>query len=122
MSFTAAPHLGLPTDYLVDDEDVVRDALAWLLRSRRLLSEGYPSAEAFEAMLDVLQDVRYAGRLIRRSPAYSLTVVCVLAIGIAPHAVARAQPVLGGRGVGHRHHQHDHQAHSRIHVSPPSFG
>jgi FixJ family two-component response regulator len=25
------------TVYLVDDEDVVRDALAWLLRSRRLL-------------------------------------------------------------------------------------
>ncbi|MBC7956650.1 MAG: response regulator transcription factor [Cytophagales bacterium] len=38
--------------YLVDDEDVVRDALAWLLRSRRLLSEGFASAEAFEAMLD----------------------------------------------------------------------
>ena len=37
--------------YLVDDEDVVRDALAWLLRSRRLLSEGFGSAEAFEAML-----------------------------------------------------------------------
>ena len=38
--------------YLVDDEDVVRDALAWLLRSRRLLSEGFASAEAFQAMLD----------------------------------------------------------------------
>ena len=37
--------------YLVDDEDVVRDALSWLLRSRRLLSEGFASAEAFEAML-----------------------------------------------------------------------
>jgi two-component system response regulator DctR len=33
--------------FLVDDEDVVRDALAWLLRSRRLLSEGFGSAEAF---------------------------------------------------------------------------
>ncbi len=43
------PTLGLPTVYLVDDEDVVRDALAWLLRSRRLLSEGFASAEAFEA-------------------------------------------------------------------------
>jgi two-component system response regulator DctR len=38
--------------YLVDDEDVVRDALAWLLRSRRLLSEGFASAEAFETMLE----------------------------------------------------------------------
>jgi len=49
---TTDPRLGLPTVYLVDDEDVVRDALAWLLRSRRLLSEGFASAEAFEAMLD----------------------------------------------------------------------
>ena len=46
--------VGLPMVYLVDDEDVVRDALAWLLRSRRLLSEGHASAEAFEAMLDAL--------------------------------------------------------------------
>jgi two-component system response regulator DctR len=45
------PELGLPIVYLVDDEDVVRDAVAWLLRSRRLLSEGYGRAEAFEAML-----------------------------------------------------------------------
>jgi two-component system response regulator DctR len=48
----AQPPLGLPVVYLVDDEDVVRDALAWLLRSRRLLSEGFASGEAFEAMLD----------------------------------------------------------------------
>ncbi len=45
------PSLGIPVVYLVDDEDVVRDALAWLLRSRRLLSEGFASAEAFEAWL-----------------------------------------------------------------------
>ena len=45
------PSLGLPVVYLVDDEDVVRDALAWLLRSRRLLSEGFASADAFEAWL-----------------------------------------------------------------------
>ena len=44
----------LPMVYLVDDEEVVRDALAWLLRSRRLLSEGFGSAEAFESMLDAL--------------------------------------------------------------------
>lgn len=43
--------LGIPVVYLVDDEDVVRDALAWLLRSRRLLSEGFASADAFEAWL-----------------------------------------------------------------------
>ena len=45
------PSLGIPVVYLVDDEDVVRDALAWLLRSRRLLSEGFGSAEAFEEFL-----------------------------------------------------------------------
>ncbi len=45
------PALGIPVVYLVDDEDVVRDALAWLLRSRRLLSEGFASADAFEAWL-----------------------------------------------------------------------
>ncbi|HZF79168.1 MAG TPA: LuxR C-terminal-related transcriptional regulator [Rubrivivax sp.] len=45
------PSLGIPVVYLVDDEDVVRDALAWLLRSRRLLSEGFASAEAFEAFV-----------------------------------------------------------------------
>ena len=44
--------LGLSTVYLVDDEEVVRDALAWLLRSRRLLSEGFGSAEAFDHWLD----------------------------------------------------------------------
>ncbi len=48
---TLDPSLGLPVVYLVDDEDVVRDALAWLLRSRRLLSEGFASAEAFDDFL-----------------------------------------------------------------------
>jgi two-component system response regulator DctR len=52
---------GLPMVYLVDDEDVVRDALAWLLRSRRLLSEGFASAEAFEAMLDARSDTQVGG-------------------------------------------------------------
>ncbi|MFO0443450.1 MAG: response regulator transcription factor [Betaproteobacteria bacterium] len=48
---SSSPAAGIPVVYLVDDEDVVRDALAWLLRSRRLLSEGYASAEAFAAWL-----------------------------------------------------------------------
>jgi two-component system response regulator DctR len=42
---------GLPMVYLVDDEDVVRDALAWLLRTRRLLSEGHASGDAFAEFL-----------------------------------------------------------------------
>ena len=33
--------------FLVDDDAGVRDALAWLLRTRRLLSEGYDSGDAF---------------------------------------------------------------------------
>ena len=45
------PSLGIPMVYLVDDEDVVRDALAWLLSSRRLLSEGFAGADAFETWL-----------------------------------------------------------------------
>lgn len=56
-----SPAMGLPMVYLVDDEDVVRDALAWLLRSRRLLSEGFSSGEAFEAMLDERADTRAGG-------------------------------------------------------------
>ncbi len=51
MTLALDPSLGIPVVYLVDDEDVVRDALAWLLRSRRLLSQGYASAEAFEERL-----------------------------------------------------------------------
>jgi two-component system response regulator DctR len=37
--------------FVVDDDDGVRDALAWLLRSRHLLAEAYAGAEEFEAML-----------------------------------------------------------------------
>jgi len=60
---------GLPVVYIVDDEEVVRDALAWLLRSRRLLSKGFASAEAFEAALDgVLDAVLYAALQDRAGP------------------------------------------------------
>jgi len=37
--------------FIVDDDASVREALAWLLRSRRLSSEHYASAEAFEERL-----------------------------------------------------------------------
>ncbi|WP_399697473.1 response regulator transcription factor [Xenophilus sp.] len=37
--------------FIVDDDASVREALAWLLRSRRLDSEHYASAEAFEQRL-----------------------------------------------------------------------
>ena len=36
------------TVYIVDDDGSVRDALAWLLRSRRLLSDAFPSGETFD--------------------------------------------------------------------------
>jgi two-component system, LuxR family, response regulator DctR len=45
--------------YLVDDDAGVREALGWLLRTRRLVSDGYDSAEAFLAEAAV--DVRMSG-------------------------------------------------------------
>lgn len=57
--------------FIVDDDAGVRDALAWLLRSRRLPSSTYGSAEEFEALLQagfrpkqaccLLLDVRMPG-------------------------------------------------------------
>ncbi len=38
--------------FIVDDDVGVRDALAWLLRSRRLPSESFDSADAFVAFLN----------------------------------------------------------------------
>ncbi len=48
------PHLDAKI-YLVDDDAGVREALAWLLRTRRLVSDGYDSAESFLADASVLQ-------------------------------------------------------------------
>lgn len=42
---TAKP--ALPMVHIVDDEDVIRDSLAWLLTSRGIVSRGYASGEAF---------------------------------------------------------------------------
>lgn len=109
---TLPASLGLPMVYLVDDEDVVRDALAWLLRSRRLLSEGFASAEAFDAFLDaqwrqhggawptapscLLLDVRMPGesglalfeRLTELGRLDALPVVFLTGHGDVPTAVA----------------------------------
>ena len=59
------------TVFIVDDDASVREALAWLLRSRHLLSESFAGAEAFDAMLQagfstagpscLLLDVRMPG-------------------------------------------------------------
>ena len=40
-----------PTVFIVDDDASVREGMAWLLRTRRLLSESFDSAEAFLAMV-----------------------------------------------------------------------
>jgi two-component system response regulator DctR len=40
-----------PTVFIVDDDASVREGMAWLLRTRRLLSESFDSAEAFLTML-----------------------------------------------------------------------
>ena len=109
---TLHPPLGLPMVYLVDDEEVLRDAMAWLLRSRRLLSESFASAEAFAAMLDVqlrlhggrwpsapsalLLDVRMPGlsglalfdRLVERGLVAALPVIFLTGHGDVPTAVA----------------------------------
>jgi two-component system, LuxR family, response regulator DctR len=106
-----AQSLGRPMVYLVDDEEVVRDALAWLLRSRRLLSESFGSAEAFEALLDerpaaaqaawpsapscLLLDVRMPGmsglalfdRLNERGLLAALPVIFLTGHGDVPTAV-----------------------------------
>ena len=102
--------LGIPVVYLVDDETVVRDALAWLLRTRRLLSEGFGHAEAFEAFLAtrdlaagwpeapacLLLDVRMPGtsglvlfeRLVERGLIAALPVIFLTGHGDVPTAVA----------------------------------
>jgi two-component system response regulator DctR len=59
------------TVFIVDDDVGVREALAWLLRSRRLLSSTFASAEEFETLLQggfrptqaccLLLDVRMPG-------------------------------------------------------------
>jgi len=46
------------TVYIVDDDKGVRDALAWLLRSRRLPSESFASGEAFDERVSQGFEVR----------------------------------------------------------------
>ena len=104
--------LGLPLVHVVDDEAVVRDALGWLLRTRRLLSEPHASGEAFEAWLAahrdviehapgcVLLDMRMPGgmsgvqlfeRLIERALLDVLPVIFLSGHGDVPTAVAAIQ-------------------------------
>ena len=91
--------------FIVDDDASVREALAWLLRSRRLASEHFASAEAFEQFLDqgplpeqplcLLLDVRMPGtsglvlfdRLAERGLLPSMPVIFLTGHADVPTAV-----------------------------------
>lgn len=91
--------------HIVDDDAGVRDALSWLLRSRRLLSEGFDSAEAFDARLQagfvptqagcLLLDVRMPGmsglelfdQLVARGLHQALPVIFLTGHADVPTAV-----------------------------------
>jgi two-component system response regulator DctR len=92
--------MGAPTVHVVDDDDAIRDALAWLLRSRGLPARLWPSAEAFlaeygEAMrgcivLDVRMDGMSGFELFERllSAGSRLPVIFLTGHGDIPLAVA----------------------------------
>lgn len=93
------------TVFIVDDDAGVRDALAWLLRSRHLLSAVFASAEEFEAMLAggfrpaqpccLLLDVRMPGmsglalfdQLVERGLAQAMPVIFLTGHADVPTAV-----------------------------------
>ena len=92
--------------FIVDDDAGVRDALAWLLRSRRLPSQAFESAEAFLQMIDagfttqhpccLLLDVRMPGlsglalfeRLVERGLHQVMPVIFLTGHADVPTAVA----------------------------------
>ena len=94
------------TVYIVDDDASVREALAWLLRSRRLLSESFESAEAFEAAMAMraaqrqpsclLLDVRMPGmsglalfdNMVARGDTAGIPVIFLTGHADVPTAVA----------------------------------
>lgn len=93
------------TVFIVDDDAGVREALAWLLRSRHLLSESYAGAEEFEAMLAggflpkqaccLLLDVRMPGmsglalfeKIVERQLAQVMPVIFLTGHADVPTAV-----------------------------------
>ena len=94
------------TVFIVDDDASVREALAWLLRSRHLLGEGFGGAEEFEAMLAagwsptqpccLLLDVRMPGmsglalfdKLVERELVEVMPVIFLSGHADVPTAVA----------------------------------
>ena len=93
------------TVFIVDADAGVREALAWLLRSRRLLSSTFGSAEEFEAMLEggfqpaqpccLLLDVRMPGmsglalfeKLVERNLQQAMPVIFLTGHADVPTAV-----------------------------------
>lgn len=93
------------TVFIVDDDAGVREALAWLLRSRRLLSSTFASAEEFDAVLQggwqpahpccLLLDVRMPGmsglalfeKLVERELVALLPVIFLTGHADVPTAV-----------------------------------
>ena len=94
--------------YIVDDDTGVRDALGWLLRTRRLASESFASAEAFlaadlpllrtpvqPAVACLLLDVRMPGmsglalfeQLVARGAVESMPVIFLTGHADVPTAV-----------------------------------
>jgi two-component system, LuxR family, response regulator DctR len=91
--------------FIVDDDASVRDALAWLLRSRRLPSQSFAGGEEFEAMLDagfsadepccLLLDVRMPGmsglalfdKLLARGLVHVMPVIFLTGHADVPTAV-----------------------------------
>jgi two-component system response regulator DctR len=92
--------------YIVDDDASVREALAWLLRSRRLNSQSFESAEAFLELIEgarlpprsacLLLDVRMPGmsglalfeRLVERGLQEALPVIFLTGHADVPTAVS----------------------------------
>jgi two-component system, LuxR family, response regulator DctR len=94
------------TIFIVDDDASVREALAWLLRSRHLTSQAFDSAEAFLEMIEggfvpnrpccLLLDVRMPGmsglalfeRLVERGLHQALPVIFLTGHADVPTAVS----------------------------------
>jgi len=88
-----------PTVYIVDDDDAVRDSLAWLLSSVKMPVKAFASAEKFLEALDptptgcVLIDVRMPGtsglqlQEILKDRAANLSVIIVTGHADVPMAI-----------------------------------
>jgi len=93
----------LPFDsmvYIVDDDIGVREGMAWLLRTRRLLSEPYDSAEAFLDMLQHAAQTPHATSLPQQAGCILLDVRMPGLSGLAlfeqlqANGLAQAWPVI----------------------------